>query len=261
VSDAVFTADGDTYVPSGHARGPWDRDAMHGGAPVALAARAIEALEAPVPMRCVRLAAEFAGAVPLTPVTVAARLGRAGRRLAFAEAEVAAAGRVAVRVRATLLRVADVDVPSAPESALPGPEAARPGRWPRAAGADQGFHLSAMEVRFLAGGWGVGPATAWFRLLLPLVAGEEPSPLQRVAAAADFGNGLSRALDFDTHLFVNTDLTVHLHREATGPWVAVEARTALDGAGVGQATTVLHDERGRLGIGAQSLFVERRGPG
>ncbi|HEY4099125.1 MAG TPA: hypothetical protein VGM33_26605, partial [Baekduia sp.] len=68
-------------------------------------------------------------------------------------------------------------------------------------------------------------------------------------------------LDFRTHLFVNTDLTVHLHREPEGAWIALDARTDLDPSGAGQATSVLRDERGRLGVGAQSLFVDERAAG
>jgi hypothetical protein len=93
---------------------------------------------------------------------------------------------------------------------------------------------------------------------MPIVAGEETSPLQRAVAFADFGNGLSRALDFAMHLFVNTDLTVHLHREPAGEWVALDARTDLDATGAGQAVSVLRDERGRIGVAAQSLFVAAR---
>ena len=257
----MFTADGDTFVPSEHARGPWDPDQMHGGAPAALVARAVERLEAPVPMRCARLAYEFVGAVPMAPVEVQARVVRGGKRLQLVEASLTSGGAEVLRARGTLLRVADVHLPpeaAAPDEAVPGPEEGHEGRW---LGGDEttGFHLTAMELRFVRGDWGQGPAVGWFRLRMPLVAGEEPSPLQRTIAAADFGNGLSRALDFRTHLFVNTDLTVHLQREPVGEWVALDARTDLDGEGVGQATSVLRDERGRLGVAAQSLYVAERG--
>ena len=121
-----------------------------------------------------------------------------------------------------------------------------------------GFHLTAIELRFVRGDWGHGPALGWFRLRMALIAGEEPTALQRAVAFADFGNGLSRALDFRTHLFVNTDLTVHLHREPVGEWVALDSRTDLDRSGAGQATSVLRDEQGRIGVAAQSLFVDAR---
>ncbi|MDX6728309.1 MAG: hypothetical protein QOK49_3114 [Baekduia sp.] len=260
MTDAVFTFDGDAFVPSVHARGPWDAQAMHGGAPAALLARAIEGLETPVPMRCVRLAVEFASAVPLAPVVATARITRGGRRLALVEAELTTAdGTVVLRARGTLLRIGDVELPSTATvpDAIPGPEAGRVARW---AGGEEtaGFHLTAIELRFVRGDWGRGPALGWFRLAMPLVAGETPTPLQRTVAFADFGNGLSRTLDFTTHLFVNTDLTVHLHREPVGEWVALDARTDLDPTGAGQATSILRDGHGRLGVAAQSLFVDAR---
>jgi hypothetical protein len=116
-----------------------------------------------------------------------------------------------------------------------------------------------MELRFAGGtGYGPGPALAWFRLARPLVEGEEPSPVARAAAAADFGNGVSRILDFERHLFVNTDLSIHLHREPRGEWVLLDARTRIEPIGIGLAVSHLHDEDGALGVAAQSLFVEDR---
>jgi hypothetical protein len=262
--EAIFTADGDLMTPSQHARGPWDAGAMHGGAPTALLARAIEALETPVPMRCVRLAVEFPSAVPMAPVRATARLTRPGKRLALAEASLATAdGTEVLRARATLLRRGTVALPepalaiSDDAAAIPGPGEGRPAHW---TGGDEtaGFHLTGIDLRFAEGDWGHGPAVGWFRLARPLVAGEAPTPLQRVVAFSDFGNGLSRALDFRTHLFVNTDLTIHLQREPVGAWVSLDARTDLDPSGVGQATSVLRDERGRLGVAAQSLYVAER---
>src|SRR2546421_391483 len=124
---------------------------------------------------------------------------------------------------------------------------------------DVGYH-TAMEVRFAAGSFlSRGPATAWLRMRVPLVEGEQPSPLTRVLVAADSGNGVSNVLDFDRYLFVNTDLSVHLLRYPTGEWVCLQAATSVDSAGIGLADTALHDDRGPIGRCAQSLFVSRRG--
>jgi hypothetical protein len=123
---------------------------------------------------------------------------------------------------------------------------------------DEGFHPSSVDVRIVTGSRGSGAAAAWFRMLRPVVAGEAPSPLQRVVAAADFGNGISHALPFQDYVFVNCDLSVHLHREARGEWVALDARTAVGPEGTAQAVSVLHDEHGPIGYAAQSLFVDPR---
>lgn len=258
---AIYRRDGDAFVATGHARGPWDPGAQHGGAPVALLARAIEALDAPVPMGVARLTVEFLGSVPLGPVTVAAQVVRPGRRLQLAEAAMRAGGRDVLRARAVRLRREPVAVPE-PRAAAPvaPPEAGERIPFPRGnGGEEEGFHRTGMEIRFVEGSFAErGPATAWFRLAMPLVEGEEPSALQRVAAAADFGNGASRELDWDEHLFVNTDLTIHLVREPVGDWVALRARTDLGPDGTGLATSTLHDRRGRIGAAAQSLFVGPR---
>jgi hypothetical protein len=115
-----------------------------------------------------------------------------------------------------------------------------------------------MELRIVAGAFAdVGDATIWFRLKVPLVAGEEPSPLQRVATAADFGYGVSAALERGKYLFINPDLSIYLHRLPVGEWVALEARSFAEAHGVGVAESALHDERGRIGRSLQSLLVDR----
>jgi hypothetical protein len=93
---------------------------------------------------------------------------------------------------------------------------------------------------------------------VPLVADEEPSGLCRVLIAADSGNGISGALDFRRHTYVNPDLTVHLRRPPVGEWVGLDARTSVDQAGIGLADALLLDEKAVIGRSAQSLFITSR---
>jgi hypothetical protein len=254
----IFRRDGELLVPSGHTRGPWDPSSQHGGAPAALLAEAVHADG----MHVARLAYEFLGPVPLEPLRVRTRIVRPGRRLQLVEAELSAGDTPVVRVQATRLRRADVRLPAAPDAeAVPGGGPARgvSSPFPGEAAGVEGFHRTAMEIRFVGGtGYGKGPALAWFRFARPLVGGEPTSPLALVAAAADFGNGVSRVLDFEEHLFVNTDLSIHLHREPVGEWVLLDARTRVEPHGTGLATSRLYDERGPIGVSAQSLFVAER---
>lgn len=87
---------------------------------------------------------------------------------------------------------------------------------------------------------------------------EEPGPLERVLTVADSGNGISSALDIAKWLFINPELTVHLHREAAGEWICLAAQTAISANGAGLATSTLSDRSGPLGVGAQSLLISRR---
>jgi len=115
-----------------------------------------------------------------------------------------------------------------------------------------------MEWRFVAGSFlERGPATVWLRMRHPLLPGEAPSPLVRVLAAADSGNGVSAALDYQRWLFINADLTVYLVRPPVGEWVALEVATTAAG-GVGLAAGTIHDEQGPVGRGLQALLVDRR---
>jgi hypothetical protein len=93
---------------------------------------------------------------------------------------------------------------------------------------------------------------------VPLVAGEQTSPLARVAAAADFGNGVSWVLQRARGWqFINPDLTISLYRHPAGEWVCLEAATYVGSQGIGQAESVLWDEHGRLGRAMQSLLLDR----
>jgi hypothetical protein len=122
-----------------------------------------------------------------------------------------------------------------------------------------GGYSESVEWRFVEGGFARGgPASAWGRLRVPVVADEEATPLHRVAAFADSGNGLSGMLDMHVWWFINTELTLHLFRFPAGEWVHVYAETSLDRAGLGLATTTLSDRSGRIGQGAQALMVGPR---
>jgi hypothetical protein len=81
-----------------------------------------------------------------------------------------------------------------------------------------------------------------------------------VLAVADSGNGVSAALDWRRYLFINVDLSVHLHRMPAGEWVCLDAITRAEQNGVGMADTVLYDTQGPIGRGLQTLLVGHREP-
>jgi hypothetical protein len=93
---------------------------------------------------------------------------------------------------------------------------------------------------------------------VPLVPGEEPSPLSRVLVAADSGSGISAEVDWSDWLFINPDLTVALHRLPRGEWVCLDAATTLQPHGIGLAATSILDRNGPVGRGLQSLYITKR---
>jgi hypothetical protein len=256
---AVFVPEDGRFVATTLARGPWDEGAQHGGAPAALLMREFEQLPGPEALGLARVTYEFLRPVPLGELEVHAEVIRPGRRVRLLEGTIATPdGTEVVRARALQVQAAEavvVDGDSAPPPL--GPEHGRendfrPPHRPM-------FAPDAIEIRFISGMFhDGGPATAWFRMRQPLIAGEEPSPLQRLAAAGDFGNGISSTLSWDDHLFINPDLTLYIERQPVGEWICLEAQTRIAPDGIGISESVLYDQRGRVGRATQALLVGRR---
>jgi hypothetical protein len=258
VPGPLFVPDGKAWVPQPVARGPWDPDALHGGPVAALMTRELEALPAPGPMRYLRVAVEIMRSVPLAPLTLEATTVRPGKKVAMATVTLRAGDLELCRATGWRVRVAGTPVcdPEPPEPPPPVPDEGRHLAFPGFE--DDEVFVAAVEQKWVEGDWDVGPSVLWTRLLVPVVEGETPSPLQRALAIADFGNGVGAAVPWTSHVFINTDLTVSIEREPEGEWIALAAQTRLDPAGAGVAETVISDTRGRVGRGTQSLFVDRR---
>jgi hypothetical protein len=254
---AFFTPLGDDrYAATAHTVGPWDPAAQHAGPPSALLGRAVETCAPRDDLMVARMTCEILGPVPVGEVAVEARVVRPGRSVELVEAVLRAGGRDVVLARAWRIKrtpydisaVPSRDAPPPPRDDAPGlPDALRTG------------YLGALDWRFVRGHFGTpGPAAAWTRLDVAVVDGEQPTPLQRVLAVADSGNGISSELDWRRWWFINSELTLHLHREAAGEWVCLDATTTISPGGVGLATSTLSDERGPVGRGAQALLVGPR---
>jgi hypothetical protein len=256
----VFEVSDGRFVASQLARGPWDPNAQHGGAPAALIVRAFEGLPAPEGLSLARVTYEFVRPAPVGPVEVRAEIVRPGKRVQLLEASMLADGVEVVRARGLRVHRAQAGAPLPPHSngsAPPaGPEAGRPAELN--APFRPMFALDSVEIRFVTGSWGQGPCAAWFRLCRPLVSGETPSGLQHLAAAGDFGNGISAALSWDEYLFINPDLTLYIEREPVGEWICLVSETRISPDGIGVAESVLYDGRGRVGRATQALLVAPR---
>jgi hypothetical protein len=259
---AFYERDGEEgkYVATELTRGPWDPGAQHAGPPSALLGREIEAMDGSEDFQVGRVVFEILRPVPIEPVTVETRILRPGRKVRMVEASLSGEAGELMRATAWQLRRTELELSPealAEEEPPQGPdEGWVPEFFPT--GQDAGYH-TAMELKAVAGAFlELGPATMWLRMRQPLLAGEEPTPLQRALVAADVGNGISAVLDYHSYVFINVDLTVHFERMPEGEWVCVDAVTRPQPSGIGTAESVLSDQRGRIGRAAQSLLIEQR---
>lgn len=243
------------FRSTAHTRGPWDPAHQHAGPPAALLGRTLERCDAREELLLARLTFEILRPVPVADVEVAARVVRPGRSVELLEGELRADGEPVMTVRAW--RVRATAAPSAGDGSRPAP---RPdAATPLPPGLEEFGYGRAVELRFAAGGWNEpGPATVWTRLRVPVVAGEAPTGLQRVLAAADSGNGVSAVLPLRDWLFINPELTVHVRRAPRGEWICLDAETSIAAGGAGLARSVLSDDDGVVAAGAQSLLVAPR---
>ena len=267
MSDAVvrsaFVALGEgVYRASALTRGPWHPQQQHAGPPIALVSHALEeAARAHGLEHLARLTANLLRPVPIADIEVRVQQDYVGRNAGHFSAVALADGKELIRATALFQREDAVGVPDG----LPGhplPLAPKPPagsivqRFPFAHG-ELGYP-DLVETRVAAGKMFAGPSAVWFRMNFPLVNGVTTSPYQRVAVAADSGNGISAILDLSTHVFVNSDLTINLLRRPVGEWVCLDARTHLSSHGGGLAESALFDEAGLIGRATQSLFVRAR---
>ncbi|MGZ5313336.1 MAG: thioesterase family protein [Solirubrobacterales bacterium] len=266
MAPTFYESDGERWVPSELTRGPWDPDAQHAGPPAALIGREIERLgEGRIggpggpPAEVGRVTYEIVRPVPIAPLRVEASVARPGRSVEMVEASLSDDEGEVIRARGWRLRRKEVEIEPQPDTGNPhaGPDRAEPGTFFET-GQEVGYH-TAMEYRFVSGAFmKAGPAVVWMRMKVPLIEGEEPSQLTRVLVVADSGNGVSAALDWKRYLFINVDLSVHLHRMPEGEWVCLDAVTRTERHGVGIADTLLLDRCGPIGRAAQTLLVDRR---
>lgn len=259
MTEAYFVPESDDRFSSTEwTIGPWDRESQHAGPPAALLGRAIERAVARNDAQVSRITFEILRPVPVAPLQVSAEVVRPGRSVVLSAASLSDERGVVMRAAAWSIRTAEVELDRVVHgrTAPAGPES---GHAVELFPTEDRSYLTSMEWRFVAGSFlEPGPAAAWARMRRSLVEGEEVTPLTRVLALADSGNGISAALDFGRWVFINPELTIHLHRYPQGEWVCLDAETTMERNGIGLAASVLSDEDGIIGRGHQSLFIAPR---
>ena len=186
-----------------------------------------------------RLSFEFLRPVPMAPLKLTTRMSRSGRRVQALQAELEADGVTVCRASALRLvatpeklpELALAQVDAARAQALAGPLDGQPVRFALDDSDHKSFASTAMEMRFLKGAPLVGElpeldsgskhipggaAQVWMRLRHPVLEDRPLTPLARLAATSDFGNGVATVLPFEEYLFINADLTISLDRRPLG---------------------------------------------
>jgi acyl-CoA thioesterase len=261
----VFVPDGDGFVPTHSAPGPWNPEHLHGGPTCGLLARALERVAGGPTLQPVRLTLDLFRPVPMRRLRVTSELVRGGKRIRVAQASIYDGDVEVARASGLFLQRTPMrEIEPWPSIAMPGPEGfVTSGLWrdrppaPRASG----FH-TVTEARWVSPPEEPTQA-AWFRMPMALVQGEATSPLCRAAALGDFANAVASLSMRRLHAppFINTDTTLYLFREPEGEWIGMAADHAAAHEGVGIVEVIHFDRKGRYGRSVQARLMMDRSPG
>ncbi|WP_199254806.1 thioesterase family protein [Mycolicibacterium mengxianglii] len=255
-------ARGERFVACDLVRSTWTAAIQHAAPVSSLLVRALERCAHRDDTRLSRVCIDLLGGVPAEgDLWVRAQVDRPGRQIELISAEMVGLGRdgkprPVARASGWRLQQLDTrDLVAAPVAPLrPVAEATvadMKKNWDR-------NYVHSLDWRWLTTPMAPGPGESWIRPVVDLVQGEVMTPLQRLFAVADDANGIGTKLDIRKWTFLNTDLTVHVHRVPAGEWTGIRADTSYGPDGIGTTVGTLFDETGPVGAIQQSVLVRPR---
>jgi hypothetical protein len=257
--EAFFKRRGETYQPTLSSRGPWSETSLHARVVAGLLAREIERLHGEDAFTPARLTVDLYRLPDLSPATVTTSVVREGRRIkvidaVFVSGEVGVARATCQLLRRTANPVETVWSP--PKWDAPAPDEIAP---PADVRGDMG---GMWRTRPIVGAFGSpgGQRRLWMSEVRDLVEGEALTPFVRAALVADFASPFANSGDRGL-AWINSDITLYLHRAPKGEWIGVEVvnRHATDGVSIAECW--LHDEDGPIGSSSVAALVQRQSMG
>ena len=255
-NEPFFARDGDRFIPNPISRGPWNQTSLHGRVVIGLLGREIERRHGDPEFMPARLTVDMYRLPDLSPVEVVTRVVREGRRIKVVDAEFISGGTSMARATCQLLRRTsnpEGEVWSPPPWSVPAPADIAQPQDPRSS-------LGGMwEIRPISGAMGtLGPRRLWMSEVRDLVEGDELTPFARVAVGCDFASPFANASHKGLG-YINSDVTLYLHRLPVSQWVGYEVvnHQATDGVAIGEC--LVHDENGPIGTATVTALAQTRG--
>lgn len=245
---SLFLRDGDTFHPTEWSLGTWGPDLLHGGPPAALLAHAIEPTRDDPALVFGRLTVDLFRPVRLAPLTTSVQVVRPKGRLKLVDAFLHQGDQVVARASCLMLR-------SNPENPAHEvlPQAVPHWDTLQTHTFVQRDHPTFTQAT--RGRKAVDPATGrvttlWLMLDADLLPGRPLTPFEYAAALSDYASPLGSMAGGLRPGFINADITLNLHRDMEGRWLALQGPGRIAHLGVGTHSAQLYDERGPLGSAA-----------
>jgi hypothetical protein len=255
---SFFVTDGQGYMPTPLARGPWG-PSLSGNYIGGLLGRVVEQEVHDVDLQPARLTVDLLRPVALHPLQVHASVVRDGRRLRLVDAVMTQNDVVVARASGLFLRRSEHAVDTVWTSPVSMPAIpAEPGVLPD----DLPMLLHSYGRDPVAGSPGVGVTEwrhdgqkfAWMRETKLLVDDEPLSPFTRAVMAGDVTSSLSHWGTTGLQ-FINADYTITLSRLPEGVYIGLASMTHYGHAGVATGTATMFDEKGPIGSGMATALA------
>jgi acyl-CoA thioesterase len=242
--DAFFRRDGERYVPQPASRGPWNPNSLHGRVIIGLIGFELERLHGGSEWMPVRLTVDMYRLPDFSPITAVTRVIRGGRRIKIVDCELMSGGKSIGRGTCQFLLRSENAAGitwSPPEWNVP-----KPDELPRPPTGQFGERMWKMRNIDDPFDGRTKPRRAWMSEIRQLIEGVPLTPFTRVAVAADFTSPLANRSESGLG-YINTDVTIYLHRLPVGEWLGFEAinHHASDGVAIGES--FLYDVDGAIG--------------
>lgn len=251
----IFRYNSGMFLPTDAALGSWGTGNLDGRVVIGLLAAEIERHHCSPGHMPARLTVDLFRLPDASPVEIRTRIVRGNRRLTLIEADFVSGGEPAAKATCQILA----------KSANPADEAWRPGPWHVPAPdqivppADPRMQLQGKwHVRPISGRFGrKGRRRTWVAEARPLVDAHALTPFTRVALAADLVSAFAN-FGASVMTFINTDVTIYLHREPETEWIGLDVvdHGAAEGIAMGQCR--LFDERGAIGTVSCAALAQTR---
>lgn len=251
---AMLIAEGERFVPTERARGYWSSNSIQGRVLVGIVGHVLNARHGGDGFLPARLTVDMHRMAPFAPFTIQSRVIRDGGRLRLAEAVLAIEGQEYVHATCQFLR--DGMPPEPPRWSGGNWDAPHPETLPPMP-PEKGITL--FDWRNISGHMGSPPPRRmWMREVFDLIEGVALSPWDRLVAGVDFASPWAHGVPFDPG-YMNTDVTLQVHRMPRGEWIGFEAtgHEASRGVAVGQCR--IHDIEGPIGFAATTALHQPRG--
>jgi hypothetical protein len=246
-----FHRDGERFLPSEYAPGYWSPNLLSGRVVVGLLGAELERRHGAADWQPARLTVDMLRQPGLEPLEVTTRVVRDGKRLRLAEADFVSGGEPLARASCQFLR-RTANTPGDYWSP-PAWDAPPPAEVPATPEARQRWERRPIPETADA----PGRKRIWLREVRELIGGVPLTPFARVALAADFTNPLTNSGSGGLG-YINSDVTLYLHRLPAGEFIGLETvdHAAAAGVAVGQAR--VHDEAGPIGAAVVAGVAQSR---